>query len=124
MWLDWFTNEIPEGNTVGYLNAVELPAGDYEFYTYEGQLYLPNGGTVTYFPRKEFSWKFKVEAGTANYLGNVNICNIDFINKIITLNDERERDFRLFKEKYKNIDVNEIKITLLQKSPGDIIPMR
>ena len=57
LWMDWLVTEIPEDKAVGILHAMELPEGSYEFFSYVATMYAPNM-TVTYSPKKDFSWKF------------------------------------------------------------------
>ncbi|MCK5564763.1 MAG: hypothetical protein KAJ07_05915 [Planctomycetes bacterium] len=124
VWFGWFGDMIPEDKSVGLLNALELPAGEYEFHTYRSNASAP-GVVVSFTIPKDFSWKFTVESGVAKYLGNINYHFFDrktFLDHLITFNDDRSRDLRLAGQKYPNISIDDIKIELLKKSPGDAMP--
>ena len=142
---------IPEGRYIGKLNAIELPAGNYEFYKYgiqivhrytEHRYYYDSEGRCHYDPVDEyypedfrpvklFSWKFYVEPGIAKYLGNVNVHNyitddcrtsktMGGLCCEITINNEQARDLKIVAEKYINLNIEDIKIEILQDCSGDI----
>ncbi len=121
--LDWATPEIPEGKTIGNLHVIELNKGVYEFYSYSATF---NGPFVTAFfsTKEEFSWKFEVEPGVAKYLGNIDLHNLnsDDFSLSVRIDDENIRDLKLIKDNYPNIPVHDIKVEIVQKSPGDVLP--
>lgn len=103
-------NEFTEDNDT-LLNPVVLPAGEYEFYTWE----LGAPGGVAYRPRVEFSIRFKSVPGKAVYVGNINApINIKTGQHKLELRDNRAKDIPLFLKYYPNIKQDQIEYQLME----------
>ncbi|MGI9284253.1 MAG: hypothetical protein ACR2P1_02605 [Pseudomonadales bacterium] len=101
---NWPSGDLDTAGLRGDLFAVKLPAGDYEFYSWN----VSNKDKQVY-PVESFSLKFSVAPGVANYLGNFHfgtkssddsaIAGID-----VSYSDEYARDIALLQRKYENVD--------------------
>ena len=112
---DWgcpFFGIIPEDKPCGRLVIMELPQGEYEFYSWEGSL---SGGLGTFIvkPRQQFSKRFRVTAGKAVYVGNIHFSGIgeDTSMKVV---DMRERDLALLYRKSPKIKPENVLIDILK----------
>ena len=98
---DPYDYEVPDG--VGYVQATVVPAGDYE--VWHRGFYC---GTTAYYAH-DFRVPFTVEAGKANYIGEVRylhqfdrspLGNARFAGALVMVGDEFERDMPLLLEHY------------------------
>ncbi len=102
---------------MGSIKVLELPAGQYEFYRYYGNVANNPGPMVTtstvLVSPKSFSRSFNVTAGTVTYIGNL---NHDYSPEGATqpgtrgsrsvkfeIRDERDRDMKLFQSSFPNL---------------------
>jgi hypothetical protein len=135
---DWkcpMFGKIPEDKPCGRLAIIELPQGEYEFFSWHGfeTRMVPNsaGGftrmqsSVFVWPPPEFSERFKVIAGKAAYLGNLHISlrkklkmgrihpyrDIRYKLKIA---DMSERDLPLFYQKNPMMTADKVVVNILQ----------
>lgn len=85
---------VESGRAVGRLATIPLPAGDYELYDWK--VVIPNRyGRHEFTPRRAFSYRFRVDAGHATYLGNLNLHVTEQDTYDITVADEAGRDIAL-----------------------------
>ncbi len=98
---DPYDYEVPDG--VGYVQATVVPAGNYEFWY--RSIYC---GTTNYYAH-DFLVPFTVEAGKANYLGEVRylhqfgrspLGNARYEGSLLRVVDELERDLPLLHDQY------------------------
>lgn len=72
---DWgcpLFGKIPEDPPCGRLAIVEMPEGEYEFYSWHGSSGgAPGTVRITVQAKQEFSKRFKITAGKAVYIGNI-----------------------------------------------------
>jgi hypothetical protein len=101
----------------GRLAVVELPSGEYEFYSWHG-----GGNNMTYRSVKEFSKRFTVVQGKAVYLGNVHFSISDAPRVTfgtsqfafrVNISDRRERDLPLLKAKHPKLTEDLLIINIL-----------
>lgn len=108
---DWacpnFSN-IPANKPCGRLMVIELPQGDYEYYSWIGG---SNNSTIK--PKKDFSKKFTVVSGKAVYIGNIHI-GIGGRRFSMAVQDKQDRDLELFLIKYQNIKKEDIVVSILK----------
>ena len=83
--MDWKCprfGKIPEDKPCGRVAIIELPQGEYEFFSWHGleTIMVPSSGggftpmqSSVLWPPPEFSKRFKVTVGKAVYLGNLHI---------------------------------------------------
>lgn len=115
-----------EDKPCGRLAVVELPQGEYEFYSWHGG---SGGGPGTVSTsvqaRQEFSKRFKITAGKVVYIGNIHFSIILYTKGLLgipvrspsydmKINDMRERDLPLFYSKYPKITSDKILIDIIQ----------
>ncbi|WP_346837590.1 hypothetical protein [Microbulbifer sp. SAOS-129_SWC] len=88
----------------GYVFAVPVPAGNYEFYSYFYEADL-----TKYTPQKDFKLHFEVEPGKATYVGSINfdhqfgigLLDMPFVKGAnISFSNDMQRDVKLLKDKY------------------------
>lgn len=113
---DWacpFLGTGTEEQPCGRLAVIELPQGEYEFYSWHGGASTGATSSVTVKSRQEFSKRFKVTAGKVVYVGNVHfsVSGGWYAMKII---DKRDRDLPLFSRKYPKITSDNIQIDIIQ----------
>jgi len=108
------TGTIPEDPPCGRLAVLELPRGEYEFYSWHGA-----SGNRTVRASTGFSKRFKIISGKAVYLGNIHITIVQgewgsgggtFEMKV---RDKRERDLPLLATKNPGITSERIVISIL-----------
>jgi len=99
---------IPEDKPCGRLAIIELPEGEYEFYSWKG-----SGGNRRMWSKEEFSLRFKVIAGKAVYLGNLNFWFLQTQWKM-KVTDMRERDLPLLYQKNPSITPDLVVHDILQ----------
>ncbi len=89
---------VESGRDVGRLATIPLPAGDYELYDWK--VVVPNGyGRNEFTPRQDFSYRFRVDAGHATYLGNLNLHVTEQDRYDITVANKATRDMALLMRK-------------------------
>lgn len=103
-----------EDKPCGRLAVVELPQGEYEFYSWHGGSGgAPGTVRKSVRARQEFSKRFKVTAGKVVYIGNIHF-SVSGGSYAIKIIDKRERDLPLFYSKYPKIPSDKIQIDILQ----------
>ncbi len=104
-------NFISKDKPVGRLAVIELPEGEYEFYSWDGG-YAGSGGTSKKWSATEkFSRKFKVVPGKAVYLGNICI-HVYSERYLVEQKDLRDRDLPLLYQKYPLIKSDQVLIDI------------
>lgn len=89
---------VESGRAVGRLAAIPLPAGDYELYGWK--VVIPNRyGRNEFTPGQGFSYSFRVDAGHATYLGNLNLHVTEQDTYDITVTNKAGRDVALLMRK-------------------------
>lgn len=136
--MDWkcpMFGKTPEDKPCGRVAIIELPQGEYEFYSwhgYETKMVPSSGGgftrmqsSVGVWPPPEFSKRFKVIAGKVVYLGNLHISTRekwrmgrfapykDF-RYTVKVADMRERDLPLAYQKNPKITADKVVVSILQ----------
>lgn len=120
------TFDFQEPESCGSLVVASLPAGDYEFYSFYVE-HTVLGGQAYLRPGYEFSVPFKIEAGKANYLGELKMFRLRRPNRVlgmaikaddvrIELSDQSARDLALFKKKYPESAIP-VAVTLPSREP-------
>lgn len=103
-------------NYFGKLVAIELPAGYYQIYQFEGL------GTYRRFSsRHELKMQFTVQPGVVNYLGNLHF----HVNKkgfLYSLKNMSKRDIPLFLKKYHQFKLKNIIASPIHMKARRIIP--
>jgi len=99
--LDW---DINKRKSRGNVFAIELPEGEYEFFSWS-----VSSGPAFISPLNPFSVRFNIEAGKATYAGNFHFIRESGLGATVTgvnvnLVNEFERDIELFKPKYTFLD--------------------
>ncbi|MBU2708747.1 hypothetical protein KCM76_22330 [Zooshikella marina] len=98
---------------IGRLVALELPAGNYELWSFYQYAY-------NYTLRGDFSVPFEVKANKAVYFGDLNILfdrhNSKYTVRII---DNSKRDLPLFFKRYKNISKEDLEILISNTQEPD-----
>lgn len=107
---------VESGTTIGRLATLRLPAGDYELYDW--RVVVPNqyGGDV-FSPRPAMAYRFRVEAGRATYLGNLNLRITDQDRYDVTVANKADRDLVLLAKKLPSVSAREI-----IHRPGELRP--
>ncbi len=100
--------KIPADKPYGRVVIIELPEGEYEFYSWWGS----NGKGIMR-PKEEFSLRFKVIAGKAVYLGNLHFWFQGHQWKM-KVTDMRERDLPLLYQKNPSITPDLVVHDILQ----------
>jgi hypothetical protein len=135
--MDWkcpMFGKTPEDKPCGRLGIIELPQGEYEFYSWRGYK-TETVGThphvtttlvkIAVWPPPEFSKRFRVIAGKALYLGNLHISvrkkwvmgRIHPYREIrykLKIADMSERDLPLFYQKNPMITEDKVVVNILQ----------
>lgn len=109
--LDIGENGIPKGRLV----FLRLPAGEYELYTWKLRE-TDAFGRVEHGPSNSFSYRFRVNPGSATYLGQLDL-RIDGKGAAMTVSDRRARDFALIRQKMPAIDSAQIHADVRQIEP-------
>lgn len=107
---------VDTGKPTGRLASLRLPAGDYEFHSWTVREPNPYGG-MEYGPNQAFSYRFHVKPGEAVYLGRLHLRLGERNTHKLTVEDRRERDLTIFKEKYPSQDVGAIAIRIESLRP-------
>ena len=127
---DWgcpLFGEIPKEQPCGRLAIIELPQGEYEFYSWHGGS-GGGPGTIRIDVRSvhEFSKRFKITAGKALYVGNINFAlDTGFTKGLLGLpvpkytykmeiTDKRDRDLTLLYQKNPKIVPSMVIVDTLQ----------
>ena len=105
--LDW---DIKQRGLRGNLFAVELPAGDYEFYSWRVA-----SGYANVKPSSDFRIPFSIIPGKATYQGNFKFnrdtgVGLTVIAVDVQYHDEATRDISIFQKKYAAIDPSNVKL--------------
>jgi hypothetical protein len=108
--------------------AVDLPPGDYEFYSY--RFYYNNGSVEkTFSPKAEFSIPFKIERGKATYVGSLiawGVWGRNFLGIPIpaggyfVVTDQSARDLPLIAAKHPGMDRSSVSVVPLQPTPNSL----
>ncbi|HNB05698.1 MAG TPA: hypothetical protein PKV97_07190 [Thauera aminoaromatica] len=89
---------VEAGKAIGRLAAMRLPPGDYELYAWK--VVEPNRyGGNEFTPKRVFSYPFKVEAGRATYLGNLDLRMSEQDTYKLSVDDKAARDLALLSKK-------------------------
>jgi hypothetical protein len=96
--------DIPEDKPSGRLAIIELPEGEYEFYSFSGS---------HMYAIRQFSKRFRVIAGQAIYLGNMHF-SLERGSYNIKITDMCDRDLPLLYQKNPNITADKVSVDLLQ----------
>lgn len=100
---------VGAGRTLGRLATLRLPAGEYELYDWK--LVLPNEyGGIEYGAKRNIGYRFKVQAGRATYLGNVDLRLTEQDTYKVSVESKPERDLALLAKKVPSIRADEITI--------------
>jgi len=96
----------------GNIEAVTLPAGQYEFYNF-----LLVGGRSRWKSEEDFSIRFNVYAGRVNYLGEIRLIPAVGRTRLglpkaegghFVISQQRDRDVQLMRRSYPNLDRSDI----------------
>lgn len=98
---------VESGKPIGRVATLRLPAGEYELYDWK--LVEPNqyGGNV-FSPKQAFGYRFKVEAGRATYLGNVDLRITEQDTSKIAVENKAKRDLDLLAKKVPAISISDV----------------
>ncbi len=105
---------IPDDKPCGRLAVVQLPPGEYEFYSWHGTT-----GSANISAGRPFSKKFTVVAGSVIYLGNVHLAigSSGFSLRggyQVNTADMRDRDLTLLHRKYPKIAPDAVLVRILE----------
>lgn len=89
---------IDGGKSVGRVAVLRLPAGDYELYDWKLVILNRYGGDELG-PKRAAAYRFRVEAGRATYLGNLDLRVTDQDTYRISVEDKTRRDLALLSKK-------------------------
>jgi len=110
--IDWkkHTEECPSSvdNYNGRLIAIDLPEGAYDIYELTGISF--NSQTSS---QKDMVMRFNVRNNEVQYLGNVHF-HINTKNFSYGVKNSKDRDFRTFKNKFKNLSDAPIKTRIIK----------
>lgn len=110
--LDWSCPITETSEPCGRLAVIELPQGEYEFYSWHGG--SSNGKISTSVKAmNEFSKRFKVTSGKVVYVGNVHLA-IGGGRFAMRISDKRDRDLPLFSSKYPKIATDKIQVDIIK----------
>ncbi|MDP3513185.1 MAG: hypothetical protein Q8S20_10585 [Sulfuritalea sp.] len=93
--------------TTGRLATLRLPPGDYEFHAWKASE-LNAYGETEYGPPRDFSYRFSIEPGVATYIGRLSLNLSERNTQRITVEDRRNDDLAILREKYPAIDIGQI----------------
>jgi hypothetical protein len=123
---DWpcpFPEAATDDAPCGRLAVLELRAGDYEFYSWQGKARRVPWRTETVGPVKEFSKRFSIVAGKAVYLGGFHFAITYDLSEFphrgarfpyrLKVTDMRLRDFALLARKNPTIPMESIVANVL-----------
>lgn len=98
---------VDAGAAIGRLAVLRLPPGEYELYDWK--VVMPNryGGDV-FSPKRALGHRFRIEAGHATYLGNVDLRLTGQDTYKIAVEDKATRDLALLAEKLPSVRADEI----------------
>jgi len=108
---DWgcpFALRIAEHEACGRLAVVELQAGEYEFYAWEG-----SSGNTRIKSQQPFSKRFRITAGKAVYIGNMHLA-VESYSYGVRVSDMRDRDLPLFHSKNPKVAQGTVLVELVQ----------
>lgn len=95
------------GRATGRLAALRLPPGDYEFHAWKAS--EPGAfGEMEYGPPRGFSYRFSIKPGVATYIGRLSLNLSERNTQRITVEDRRNDDLAILREKYPAIDIGQI----------------
>ena len=119
---DWEPSKTsPQVAYIGRLAVIELPKGEYEFYSWKGNIDI--GITMwRIYSSNEFSFRFKVIPGRAVYIGNLDMyldiekkrSDIIIRNIDIKIYDMSYRDLILLYDKYPQIILDQVITDILK----------
>jgi hypothetical protein len=109
-------------NPTGRLVAIELDAGEYEFFAWEDHFGAsPTQSSATVVPsplamrsklsKTPFSVRFRMRPGAVTYLGNVHLA-VTSDTYTVRVFDRSERDLPLFHERYGRVRAEEVQKSL------------
>jgi len=100
--------DVVESNrAIGRLAALRLPPGNYEIYDWKVEVPDQYGGDkIT--PKRTVGYRFKIEAGRATYLGNVDLRLTDQGTYNVTVDNKTTRDLALLAKKLPSIRAEDI----------------
>jgi len=117
--------EIPKDNPRGRLAVLELPEGEYEFYQWMGHF-----SNRRFWTTKNFDKRFKVIAGKAVYIGNINahfeqtgsvLVPFRFPFELLTeITDECDRDLKLFHQRCPKITPDQVMVEVIDTEAWNI----
>lgn len=98
---------VDSGEAIGRLAVMRLPPGDYELYDWK--VVVPNryGGDV-FSPKRAFAYRFRVEAGRAIYLGNLDLRMTEQDTYGITVENKAKRDLALLEKKLPSMRAEDV----------------
>lgn len=109
-------NVVESGRAIGRLTTLRLPAGDYELYDWK--LVVPNQyGGNEFSPNRPFGYRFKIEAGRATYLGNLDLGMTEQDAYHITVENKATRDLAILAKKLPSMRVEDIIVRLGEVRP-------
>ena len=95
---------VESGRAIGRVATLRLPAGDYEIYDWK--LTVPNQyGGNDFTPKRSVGYRFKVEPGRANYLGNVDLRMTEQDTYNVTIENKATRDLAILAKKLPSLRV-------------------
>ncbi|AYH45734.1 hypothetical protein CDA09_20505 [Azoarcus sp. DN11] len=103
---------VESGSPRGRVAVLRLPAGDYELYDWKMVVPDEYGGNE-FSPKRAVTMRFRVEAGRASYLGDVDLHVTDRDSYNITIEDKAQRDLALLAKKLPSIHTEGIVSRLL-----------
>lgn len=125
----WFTRSY-DAEEKGQMVAVQLPAGEHEFFSYFLVAQDWGGVQSTYTPTQPFAFRFRVEPGKAVYVGNFHVQFLGERKAAVdkgesdmpmgskrfaikrTVRDTRARDFADLPKRYPTLDPQRIEVSL------------
>ena len=111
-----FKDDFSDEKVGGALFGFVLPKGEYEFYNFD---LFTNLGIIqnNYGAKHDFSIPFTITPGQINYVGEI---KFSADSSLFVISNQKDRDLPLFKEKFPNLDWNELVIAVPIK--GNVIP--
>lgn len=98
---------IESGRAIGRLAALRLPPGDYDLYDWK--VVIPNQyGGDEFSPQRAMAYRFKIEAGRATYVGNMNLRMTEQDTYSISVEDKANRDLALLAKKLPTVRAEDI----------------
>lgn len=107
---------VESGRAIGRVAALRLPAGDYELYDWK--LVVPNQyGGNEFGPKRAFGYRFKIEAGRATYLGNVDLRMTEQDTYKVAVENKAGRDLAMLAKKMPSIRAEDVIYRFGEKRP-------